>query len=896
MKPSKLTICGINSYVSPQTINFKKLSEGSLFGIFGATGSGKSTILDSIIIALYGTSDRDNLSNIINVNLKDAFIKFEFELERDETNLFEVTRTFKLRPSGLTSGAELVNKTKNIILGDSSEKVNLEIEKMLGINKKEFLKCIALPQNEFDKFLLDTPSERKKSISKLFNLEHFGEDLNQKVKERLNMLTVKETTIVEQLKGFEGLSEGSQKQLENEIKLNKKLVLTTEKQISALQDELKELDVKYNTTLKLFDAKNRLSDIKSRESYYLGLKFSIDEYNKNKENLQKVTSLRQSIIKLDEVNQKSESAKLEQKLNKEKLDLINKTETGLKDEKVLLEKKLEVFKVSIEKKKLLLEDFDNNKMQVKNLKEKHSKKLDELLIVSEHLKKVEGNLEEVLLNIENVQDEINKNEKLLKRINDVILLSESEGFIEKLVDLKFGINQTNLDEVEDYKIHRDILALMAKINKYISSYKTKLTKRDEIIKELNINIENLQSANKELIKTQTELSNKLGALNKKQNETYQLKVGYVSDVNSITKNIEELKDNIILLNEENKKIENTLSQFDGVEDCSEELNNVIENLEKLEEDKVELNNNIANNLSDIKAFDIEKKYLSEQIEKLKSEIPANFSSENFETEINEDNYVNYVNDFNNFEKQKNYFETLVENLSNELNNQPINTKMVESKRENLTKLQNLVNETKVKLGIDETNYKNNVERLIKQNKLETDLHGVHEDLKLTQKLASYISKNALVDFVSEEYLYLISEYANKFVYSISRGKYMLKYSAKNSGEFVAIDNFNGGIERGIKTLSGGERFIFSLGLALGVSQSIAVNNNKTFNFFFIDEGFGNLSEDYIDDVLSCFDSLIKLDFTVGFITHVDKMQEYITNKIIVTKENNEEGSIITEYC
>ena len=308
------------------------------------------------------------------------------------------------------------------------------------------------------------------------------------------MLTVKETTIVEQLKGFEGLSEGSQKQLENEIKLNKKLVLTTEKQISALQDELKELDVKYNTTLKLFDAKNRLSDIKSRESYYLGLKFSIDEYNKNKENLQKVTSLRQSIIKLDEVNQKSESAKLEQKLNKEKLDLINKTETGLKDEKVLLEKKLEVFKVSIEKKKLLLEDFDNNKMQVKNLKEKHSKKLDELLIVSEHLKKVEGNLEEVLLNIENVQDEINKNEKLVKRINDVILLSESEGFIEKLVDLKFGINQTNLDEVEDYKIHRDILALMAKINKYISSYKTKLTKRDEIIKELNINIENLQSA------------------------------------------------------------------------------------------------------------------------------------------------------------------------------------------------------------------------------------------------------------------------------------------------------------------------------------------------------------------------------------------------------------------
>ena len=163
---------------------------------------------------------------------------------------------------------------------------------------------------------------------------------------------------------------------------------------------------------------------------------------------------------------------------------------------------------------------------------------------------------------------------------------------------------------------------------------------------------------------------------------------------------------------------------------------------------------------------------------------------------------------------------------------------------------------------------------------------------LKQRLYEQISLN-IASSSSEKICLLIQIISSQVLPPLSTRK---KYSAKNSGEFVAIDNFNGGIERGIKTLSGGERFIFSLGLALGVSQSIAVNNNKTFNFFFIDEGFGNLSEDYIDDVLSCFDSLIKLDFTVGFITHVDKMQEYITNKIIVTKENNEEGSIITEYC
>jgi DNA repair exonuclease SbcCD ATPase subunit len=218
MKPNRLTICGINSYVTPQTIDFKKLSEGNLFGIFGATGSGKSTILDAMVIALYGTSDRDNLSNIINVNVKDAYIKFEFEIERNhEQSVVEVVRNFKMRPSGLTSGATLTNLTTNQVLADSTDKVNDVLEKMLGVSKKEFLKCVALPQNEFDKFLLDTPAERKKSVAKLFNLEHFGEDLNRKVKSRLEILNAKDVAITEQLKTFEGITDETQNELLKQI-------------------------------------------------------------------------------------------------------------------------------------------------------------------------------------------------------------------------------------------------------------------------------------------------------------------------------------------------------------------------------------------------------------------------------------------------------------------------------------------------------------------------------------------------------------------------------------------------------------------------------------------------------------------------------------------------------
>ena len=261
MKPIKLTICGINSYTSPQTIDFKLLSSNSIFGIFGQTGSGKSTILDAIILALYGSSDRDNLTGIINVNMRDAFVDFEFEIDQEKTTCYRVVRTFRARPSGFKSGAELTDLTNNINLGDTPEKVNLNLQKIIGIAKKEFVKCIALPQNEFDKFITDTPQDRKRSIAKLFNLENFGDNLNEKVKDRISVLNVKKSSLQEQLNAFGYVTKESQKQLS--IKLNslqKELGLCL-KQSDKLKNDLSSIRVKYDKSKQFYAAKLILDDI-----------------------------------------------------------------------------------------------------------------------------------------------------------------------------------------------------------------------------------------------------------------------------------------------------------------------------------------------------------------------------------------------------------------------------------------------------------------------------------------------------------------------------------------------------------------------------------------------------------------------------------------------------------
>ena len=81
MKPTYLSLCGINSFSERAEIDFEKLLEFGIFGIFGDTGSGKSTILDCIGFALYGNVARSrsgSIADVINYNADKADVQFEF--------------------------------------------------------------------------------------------------------------------------------------------------------------------------------------------------------------------------------------------------------------------------------------------------------------------------------------------------------------------------------------------------------------------------------------------------------------------------------------------------------------------------------------------------------------------------------------------------------------------------------------------------------------------------------------------------------------------------------------------------------------------------------------------------------------------------------------------------
>ena len=111
MRPIKLEIEGLNSFETKQVLDFEKLG-GGVFGIFGKTGSGKSTILDAMTLALYGKVERTKQNiDFVNTKCSKAFVDFVFEIFQSGKNKrYRVSRTFSRKKNGreLDSSASIL--------------------------------------------------------------------------------------------------------------------------------------------------------------------------------------------------------------------------------------------------------------------------------------------------------------------------------------------------------------------------------------------------------------------------------------------------------------------------------------------------------------------------------------------------------------------------------------------------------------------------------------------------------------------------------------------------------------------------------------------------------------------------------------------------------------------
>ncbi|MEV0587182.1 SMC family ATPase [Nonomuraea sp. NPDC050310] len=179
MRPLQLTLENFGSFREPLTVDF---TDVEYFALVGPTGAGKSTVIDAICFALYGTVPRWGRENSVAYALAPSAaagkVGLLFEsggkrygvvraMARDAKG---IVRTREARLEELSGGWEEV--TRSLAEG---ENVTAEVQRLTGLEYKFFTQCVVLPQGRFAEFLHAKPNERQDLLVQLLDAEVYNE-------------------------------------------------------------------------------------------------------------------------------------------------------------------------------------------------------------------------------------------------------------------------------------------------------------------------------------------------------------------------------------------------------------------------------------------------------------------------------------------------------------------------------------------------------------------------------------------------------------------------------------------------------------------------------------------------------------------------------------------------
>lgn len=548
MRPIKLELSGLNSYIDKATVDFEKLTDRGLFGIFGNTGSGKSTILDAITIAMYGNISR-NTKEFINSSCDKAIISYEFEIGSKNTKRrYKVDRTIVRTNTGTkTSYARLVeiqNDKTETVLADKVGDVNTKVTQIVGLTANDFTRSVVLPQGKFNDFLKLTGSERRDMLERIFNLEKYGRGLIDKVRKRKNIQNQSLRDITSKLSQYDGVNEQVYDGIEKEL------------------EELKELEKiknnEFESAQQKYTESNEIYEKQVQKENYEKRKKELDL--KNQEIRDKAVQL-ENAINAEKINPYIfEVQKLDKKINEDN------------SHSEMLEKKLDILSKELLLSKNKYEEAYKNKNENTPKLSEEKTKLQRAFQLEEEL----VNLDKELKEIKEKGTSLNKEKDILEK-EKLDLESKKDIITKSVKDLESKINKLKISADLKQKIF--LAYEKEKENNTISNEKSaKLDRLDEISKKLddvNLKIKYVQR-DKNLVEGKlNELQIHQDCLNKKspgENEDIVSKTEYVTSL--------RLKIDIIKENEAKK------------DELQLDLNKILEQKHHVERELVVLNDRL----------------------------------------------------------------------------------------------------------------------------------------------------------------------------------------------------------------------------------------------------------------------------------------------------------------
>ena len=881
----------LNSLAGEWKINFtdKAYSTDGIFLITGPTGAGKTTIFDAICLALYGQTPRlgriqGKHDDIMTRRTNYCYAVVVFENEKGKFECFwhhekhrgkfdQVYHEFaKLADDG----------TKSAIF--KSRAVDKIIE-VTGMDFQRFTQTMLLSQGNFDEFLKAGKNSRAKILELITDSEIYSE-ISRRVFVRAKTEEAKLDVLKNSLNDVLRDNIRPENEILNDIKAAEKNLSEHEKKRDDLQKIINRLENINTLKNELDQNKNELEKLKTEFEKFHADKIKLDnasraeklsgEYNvlsltrkqfldsrnhfqsqqqQIENNLSDINNAREKLpamsAELDNIlkNQSCESIYLQAKNLLDNFAKISKDKENLNDELKKLDDKrisLEHEKISAEKSKQRAEN------KVKNITAHRHEILNELpkllqsqresIILEERSKLRDGKPCPVCGSrhheYKDIQAHKNQNNNLIGQAEKLRLRAKELQELENLADKEFNNASQKLSD------------LITRCNMAVQMY----DQTSEKMNALKNNIQDtktriLEIFTKHNIKTCTSLNTMLNSLSEWRNE-----------IKSREDNIKALNDKITALDTANSAM---IKNLEAYKKNSHDLNERLKNYEKTFAEKLEAENFI--NESDFLTARLDKnefEKLNAYAEKLNMRLQElRTIKADREAKLKIELEKNSADDNGDFDLGK---------LKTDLRNHETDIKNLNASITNLTR--DLNDMQKINTRSQELNTK------IEQQKTITDAWNGLKDLIGSSKGDNYSV------FVQRMTLDVLVNYANVQLRKMSGRYSLIRTPGDNDLGLSVVDHEQAGEIRPTENLSGGESFIISLALALGLSQ-ISGSRIKV-DSLFLDEGFGSLDEAALDTALDALSDIRRNGCIIGIISHIKALQERIPLQIQVKQKNN----------
>lgn len=911
MRPLTLKMSAFGPYAAKTVIDFEKFGKSGLYLITGDTGAGKTTVFDAIAFALYGEASGANReSNMLRSKYAAPETPTEVELVFEyKGKKYSVKRNPEYtRPKVRGAGQTVEKPNAELTLPDgrkitSSKGVTEKITDILGIDCSQFTQICMIAQGDFLKLLIASTEERKKIFQKIFRTECFSELQNKLKSEALkldNESKKSKDSINQYIAGIECSEDDVnfievKKAKDNGLLINEVIDLLdrlierdeeekekTDRQLDELENKLKALAAKITaaekqrerersiekykaqlkkdeTALKELTEKSEAQKAKLPEAEELGkyaekLKNMLDDYAALDKNQKRVKELEKKIEETDKLIEEKgnehkavceESEKLKNELNA--LENAGEKKATLYAEK----EKAEKVNKEIAGFKKMLKELNNAENRFKALQ-------------SDYLKKRNC--------AEETKSRYNESNKLyLDEQAGIIAATLLDGApcpvcgsLEHPHIAERSAHAPTKEELETLKIESENAQSEAnsastEAGKAGGIFNEKRAAAENTAKEL-LSAADFSQAENLLSEKEKSIKSALSKI-KSEIETVEAEVQRKEALNQLIPKREEKKK--ALENEKNEAEKNKIAQTAEKSSAEQIIKNLTEKLPLKTK---------AEALKEIKRAEKEKKDIEdecENAEKELSECKNKITALNSKIEEAQKNISEEISQTD-IEKEK----------DEEAELQQIKEKTRGKNREfdiRLSKNRDISNNIKNRLGhIYETET-----RLQWVKALSDTANG---ELKEKQKVKLEI-------YVQMTYFDRILSRANTKLMQMTGGQYELKRrregenNKSQSGLDLDVTDHYNATERSVKTLSGGESFMASLSLALGLSEEIQANaGGIQLDAMFVDEGFGSLDEDSLRQAMKVLTELTDGERLVGIISHVRELKERIDRQIVVKKE------------